>query len=196
MCNEIVLNAQNNIADSLVKYYYLSTNYIDNPTYKEKFFDYFPNDFNTFINVYGYKEIINDKKEHDVLFSPLYDFSFSHIDFFYSLDKLIDTLKFCKKIISVSLNGFWESDGVSIFQKFFQTKLFNNIDINLYILNTLSAKECLSVYYFLFDGPHPDNYKEKYERLYHQILLKDKKQAQLLKRSYKKLLKENHCHGH
>jgi hypothetical protein len=153
----MLLNAQNHKVDSLIKYYNLSTNYPDSSTYKESFYNAFPNDFNTFIDVYGYKEFINDKGEWDDSLSLLYDVSTEHINLFFSLYDLIDKSKFYKKLINISLNGYWEADGVNVFQGYLNKFFMTNIEGFLTELETYDDYDIKSFWHFFFAALYYDH---------------------------------------
>lgn len=147
-----------NKAVLLEKYYNKSFQNVDSIKYRILFFNEFPSNYNDFKEIYGYLGSINSQ-------GILLDSSYEHIFLFFNLEKLIEKEKFILKTILISLNGEWQSDGVS----YFQLGLQETIEKNLYLYCKLTTKfkdnEIKSFWFFLFDGPHPKGIPEEFKEI-------------------------------
>ncbi len=160
-------------------------------TSQEKFFEYFPNNFCELKSIFGYDE--TDTTE--ISFGPLYEDSQRYIDAFFN--KLnIDQTKIVKRVIKICYDGYWQADGISIFQDYLHLGMKNNIVTYITELGLKDKNEILSFWHFYYDGPHPENYQEDYQRVYIKVQAIDPRVADLMKQSYKKLLSEYDGHGH
>ena len=74
--------------------------------------------------------------------------------------------------------------------------IYQNIPLSAKVLAKKEDREVAGLFYFLYDGPHPDNYKKGYEHLYKELRQVNPRVASLLKLAYEKLLSEEHCPGH
>jgi hypothetical protein len=184
--------AQSQIAlDSLlVEYYNLATTSKDSNLYKNKFFEIFPDNFQLFNSIYGYKDIYSDS----AYLAPLYDVSIEHIELFFTLSNTINKSNFIKKVINISLDGYWNADAVNYFQDemqdFFlpnteqflkllksytadevEESFLNNVDQFLKVLESYTDIEIKSFWHFFFDGIIFDNdYNIRmYGRVYRRI---------------------------
>ncbi|MDR0971420.1 MAG: hypothetical protein LBM25_03435 [Bacteroidales bacterium] len=178
----------------MCKYYDLSIKFPNDKSYKEKFFDNFPNDFKTFNSIYGYNEYFY--RGRNIIYSgPLSGaYNYEHIhDLFCNLVDVVNKDKFYMKIVNLTIDNYWEAD--SELQFCIQEKIINDIDYVLKAVNTLSEKDAYGFWFFIFDRPHPSNLKELYDALYKIAIIKDSKQALLMEKAYKWLIEEDD-HGH
>ncbi|MDR1346720.1 MAG: hypothetical protein LBK03_08495 [Bacteroidales bacterium] len=137
----------------LVKYYNLATTSKDSNFYKEKFFEVFPDNFQLFDSIYGFTKISIDS----TYFSPLYFVSHEHILLFFDVLNLMDKNAFVKKVINISLNGYWNADAVGIFQDEMQKFILNNIEQFLRVLEHYTDIEIKNFWHFFFDSNIFDN---------------------------------------
>lgn len=82
----LTINKRIAILDSLYCGYQIAANPSRQSRILKSFFLFFPDNFSSFIDLYGYKEIYSDS----VIYSPLYDASFEHIELLFASNKVID----------------------------------------------------------------------------------------------------------
>ena len=143
------------------------------------FFKMFPDTFDKFKNIYGY----DDKDNNNVVYGLLYN------DYHIMEYKLnyIKLEKYIKKIINISINGFWESDNVSILQDRINKLFSQNSNLFVEILKTKDDSEVESFWKFFFDGPHPENQKELYNKVLSKLKEVDEAMIPTVKRAYAKV---------
>ena len=128
--------------------------------YQLSFFQSFPSDFNTFYKIYGYHE---NTKYHKV------NFNHSLFTLLPQLKEITPKREYYVKMINVGINGTWEADEVGILQHHLQEIVPESINLSVDILSSKGEDKIKSFWYFLYDGPHPDNYKESYESLHAKV---------------------------
>lgn len=74
----------------------------------------FPNNFVEFIDMFGYIDI-PEKNENKL--GALYFESVSYICRYYQIANIVNKQTFCRKIINICINGFWQADAVGLFQE-------------------------------------------------------------------------------
>lgn len=159
--------SQHRLDSLLVEYYNLSISSKNSNLYKESFFRIFPDNFQLFDSIYGYK-IIN---EDSMYFSPLYSVSCEHIDRFYSTIDVVNKTHFYKKIINISQNGYWASDAVNCFQNNLRELLLNNTGDFIKELEFYSDIEIKNFWHFFFVNNIPNHpyiielYKEVHKKI-------------------------------
>lgn len=121
-----------------------------NKQYEVEFFEAFPDDFEIFVDLYGYKEVDNKLQ-----LSILYDDSFHHIFQLFNNLKNVSDVDYLNKLIKLSYKGYWQSDGVAILQDGLNKKVESNIHLVAELLSKHKNDEVKSFWYFYFDGPHP-----------------------------------------
>ncbi|HKK83682.1 MAG TPA: hypothetical protein VJ958_05580 [Atribacterota bacterium] len=139
--------------ESLKKYYAMSIDLKgeSSNTAKKMFFNEFPDSFSELKEIYGY-----DEEKDTLILGYLYDSSFQHIyKLFRELDTVIEKKDYYKKLIFISKDGYWQSDGVAIFQRVLQDKIKENLKLTCSLLSPMSDSEIISFWYFYFDGPSP-----------------------------------------
>jgi hypothetical protein len=116
--------------------------------YKEKFFNEFPTTFKGLNELYG--------DDYDIHHKPaiLIDQAEKHINLFNELNTINDTLYY-HKIISIAIDGRWDSDAVNFFQHGLKIKVLNNPALVVNILKNMPNDKIRSFWYFYFDGAHP-----------------------------------------
>lgn len=124
----------------------------DSSTYwKKLFFDEFPDSFSELKQIYGYEDT------DSLVLGYLYYDSYKHIgQLLKTLDNIIDEDIYFTKLIKVSINGYWQSDGISIFQHILEEKVTEKLELSCSVLSNFSEEEIVSFWYFFFDGPCPD----------------------------------------
>ena len=142
----------------------------------------FPNSMTQFTEIYGYDDA-NGKK-------PLYDDAFAHIKYLFNevTNETIDTLFI--KAIGIAINARWDADAVNYFQDEFIAAIKKYPKQFLFVISSKTVEESSSVWYFLFDGPHPSNTKEDYKDMYNLIKPLNNMQADLLEQQFEILLKD------
>lgn len=142
----------------------------------------FPSNFQEFYRIYGYDDI---KGEGD-----LYSKYEEDINAFFLCSQVSNYVKL-RKAINVGINGKWDADAVGLFQHKLIDLIKSNPQESLKILNNISRKEASSFWFFLFEGPHPED-KENKENVnaLMELFNKDSTQTLLLKQEYEKFLKQ------
>lgn len=159
----------------------------DSKKYQLNFYDYFPNDWKTFMIFFGSDTAYSKFLEND------YKMYFDKIRLFFNRLNHISNKKIIEKAINIGVNGKWEADGVNIFQHGLKPFVKDNLDLCFRNLNKRKAEEVKSFFYFFFDGPHPpENTPEEFEKMkdeYSQVY-------KLMKEGHQKVLDETDEHGH
>ena len=139
-------------AEKLMTFYNKSfLNNVDSANcYKKKFFSEFPSSFSMLVSLYGFCESSDTFK-----LNLLYDVSRDHIDLFGSLDTtiLIKKTVYLSKLFSISINGFWQSDGINYFQNLLHSKVEHNIKLSIKIIESFTLNDQKEFWHFFFDGP-------------------------------------------
>jgi len=155
---------------------------------ESNFFCAFPNSFQEMEQLFGF-----DMKTG--IAAPLYQYpeGMNTILFFSNL-KSIDPDVYYQKYVNINLGGYWQADNIGgsfgLARKFYeQPEEFCEQ------LAKRTDEELLSVFHFMFDGPHPDQMKEQYAELQNQLASKNKRLGELLLAAYTKLLTEHDGHG-
>jgi hypothetical protein len=172
-------------ADAILKYYKASIKTKGKERLKNEklFFEVFPNSFVNMQEIFGFD---NEKGE-----APLYNYKTGGkiINYFANLSSIKQD-DYYRKYINICIDGVWEADNIA-----YGFGLYNRLYIFpedvLKVLNQRTDDEIRSVLRFLFDGPHPENMKKSYEKLYSKIKPIDTKISELLKQEYNKLLAES-----
>lgn len=113
---------------------------------EKEFMESFPKDFSTLNATFGWNEELNKAE-------PLYENSYSYIEYWFSLLQKPQYMQYEKSIIAISKNGKWDADAVNYFQKNALEYIKRNNKYTL--LNSLSEADLRSVLSFLLDSPHP-----------------------------------------
>ena len=168
----------------------LNTEGIDKDTHLRRFFESFPDDFETFHKIYGPHEITypQDLRSSGYMLHTILP----------ELYAVIPIEDYLQKMIRVGIGGRWEPDDISAFAHHLRNHVCENVDLSVEVLKAYSAKEVESFWYFMFDGPHPEHpYKrEQYEFLYQHKTLSSTHIAAPLWKAYEHLLSETDGHGH
>lgn len=145
------------------------------------FIDKFPSTYNEFNDLYGY----SDKGEGE-----LYNQYEEDLNYFFTCSG-VSTLHKIKKSISVCIGGEWDADAVGMLQHETLRLIKENYKPALSVLDSLSEEEASSVWYFLFDGPHP-NSKDNFETVEYlsNKFGADGKQTKILQEQFNKLKSE------
>src|SRR5690554_1292237 len=173
---------------------------------EELFFSALPNNFSEFESFYGTRYQLKDGRK--LFLSCSYHYNTLVPNLFYVDKKLIT-----KKLIQISLNGYYAEDKqissmdfdsisslsnlfdtTAEFQRSIQLYFASNVAITCQVLKDLSNAEILSLWKFYFYGPHPKNYQKDFEELQRRYKEYDNRIAELMKSSYEKLLLENDNH--
>lgn len=163
-CQDDTLNNSKKFdVDKLTNYYNNSYQQDEDISrlYQQKYFYLFPSSFSELVQIFGYKE---DAKK--LTCGTLYYDSKEYIDLFFHISNIIPQNAFCSKAINISLNGFWQSDGVSYFQNHLIHKVDTHLKCFINELQKLSDKKIYSFWKFYFDGPSPvDDIPIKLQRI-------------------------------
>jgi len=142
------------------------------------YFDLFPNSFESFEKVFGFK---NGKA------APLYD-GFEYVQALFKLNDIPEKQQI-QKWINISIGGHWEADAVNYFQHNLQPRILQNVDLTYELLSKRTSKEIESFFYFFFNQIHP-----QYESVptdLKKLQNKDKEFYKLLLSGHKRAIKES-----
>jgi len=160
-------------------------------------------DFDRILSMYEKWEEYEAKEEVKSMTPYTMDLKLDHVHNRYHMYNILDKVQevipeeiFYEKILTLGINGFWDADDVGMMQMCMLHIVFNKTLLVTKILNKKTDDEIASFWFFLFDGPHPDNYQGNYEDLYEFLLIDNPRLAQLLKKAYTQLLSDRHCEGH
>lgn len=150
------------------------------------FFNEFPESFHELVALYGF--------ENDEL-AILYDESYKHIHELYNNIASVNDTAYLAKSIAIALNGKWDADGISSFQHGLTQRIIQNRELTVFLLKQMRIKQVKSFWYFIFDGPHPDNTFEYHPEL-KEFELIDKKTYSVMMEAYEQALADSEPHGH
>lgn len=141
-------------------------------------------------------------KEMDLLFGvdyytgkgPLYDNGMPIIEYFNQISTVPKDIYY-EKFISMCVDGVWQADNMDGGFGFKQ-KLLNDTKECCKQLSKRTDEEIKSVFYYLFDEPHPNNqYSRKvYLKVKQAIAKEDERLLSLLQKTYNELISEDHSH--
>ena len=174
----------------LVKYFEQAKEFPNDTVFQRKFFDTFPDNFALFNSIYGY-----DKNAG--ILNVLYDVSHEHITFFCRLYEIIPKTDFFKRIIDVSLGGYWDADAINSLQMCIQNLFLENTKEAVEVLSTYNDADIKSFWHFFFDSrifDHPLNVA-RYNQMRARVKAIDLRVFELMKEQwnydYAKYLKIN-----
>ncbi len=155
------------------------TELYDNKNCKE-FFNAFPNTFQDFNQLFGYDDKTGERR--------LYSKYEEHLAYFFNCSEVSDREKL-NKAIRIGIDGKWEADASSMLQDETFKLIKDQPNEAKEILDSLPDKKAASFWYFLCDGPHPNDKEivKKVDSL-SSLLGKNSKQSKLLSEQYKKLV--------
>lgn len=154
---------------------------------KTNFFNNFPSNFTEFRKTYGYGDDLSGPHGG---FAPLYCTSYAHIDLFCSLCEFIPKEQYYKKIIDISIDGYYQVDAVFYFKDrcFFENTC--DIEYFLSILEKYDDKKISSFWHFYFDNIMVlDSFKEFYQKT-SDIIKSHNRLFRIMKKEYRKALLE------
>lgn len=166
-----------------------ATNREDSIWYEQKFFNEFPDDFETLNGIYGHCDYPCDT------LAILYRVQDKHFELLFSITSINDTV-YAKKLISICKdgNGFVDMG----FQDHTAKLLIEKMPLYTYLLNEAGKDVSEGFWYYIHDGPHPEN--NFIYGPYHKDLLKlqqvDTIQYNIMMEQYERALANSEPHGH
>lgn len=157
----------------IIQYYSLckSDTSTENKLY---FFRTFPDNFADFRSIYGYSGTVGTET---FVLAPLYEEALEHICFFCNLCGSIAPAQYYKKMINITVNGYWQADAVNYFRSclmahllsapdtfFLKPESYHSSEIFLSILETYPQNIQLSFWTFFFDAMYID-FKDIYDKI-------------------------------
>jgi hypothetical protein len=128
---------------------YLESINNDTIKYKIKFFEIFPETFQLYTEIYGYKNVKTCEEEADNLYNESHD----HLKLFCELRSIINKDDYYKKIIKLCINGYWDADAINDLQHCLYKCINEDLPLTIKTLKSFTDKEIESFWYFVFDGP-------------------------------------------
>ncbi len=103
----------------------------------------------------------------------------------------IDVNLLCEKLISIaaSPDSHWEADQIGDIHNELQFRIAMYSETIFALLNKLDRKSTEQFWNFVFDGPHPSNYKGLYTTAVQSAIQKDYPYLDIIKQSYAHHLK-------
>jgi len=146
---------------SFLNHYYSQFNSTQDSISEVLFFRHFPNDFQSFINLYGFNTTQGAR--------PLYFEGENHIRNYFDIKNYIDDKAYYSKMISIALRGHWQADNVNTLQNILWKGFNQNRDIILNDLLKKNREAQKSFWIFFFDGPHPENRKKLFNQVINEL---------------------------
>lgn len=143
---------------------------------EKSFFDAFPDSFSLFDLLYNVE-------------GPLYENGYDHLMALYKM-KTISKEKILERYINLSKGGIWSGDNTGDLQWQAFEVIANNARSTALILKNYSKEEIGSVFYFLLDGPHPND-KDKvanYRRIRDAFVKIDNTYGRTIDQEYEKVI--------
>ena len=162
----------------------VSSNKTERPKYELLFFKAYPSSFKELKSLYGYDD------ENGAM--PLYH-EYKHPQLFATL-KSIPKETYYNKLLDTSVNGRWEADNIQDFAVLSYLK--TDTEDFCEVMSKRSDKEIVSIFRYIFDGPHPDNYQDDVEELNSKIEPINNNMALLMRQAFNELLEDHDGHGH
>lgn len=144
------------------------------------FFKMFPDNFKEFKTIYGYEE---NQDATVTVYGGLYDNYEQIIDY---KPIFINTQVYIERLIDISVKGVWQSDNVAHIQNKVNKLFFQKNDLFVEILKKKDISEIESFWKFFFDGPHPENQQELYNRVLSNLAEYNEVMIPVVMRAYKK----------
>lgn len=144
------------------------------------FFKCFPSTFSLFKAIYDYG-------------GPLYEESYSHIEFLFSYAS-IDSIHMIDKLIGISIGGWWDADAINYLSTNIRDFVNSHTSATVNVLQNKSEFESFSFWLFIFDSPHPSNLREDFNMIYTKVLAQNVFQANLLRKAYVYLIESEKQH--
>jgi hypothetical protein len=179
-------------ADKLVKCFELinTTDSIKIRDYDLDFFEAFPNSFTGMQELFGYDDV---KKA-----APLYAHPKTNgiIQYFSNLTTIPKEIYY-EKYINICIDGVWEADNIRAAFGI-EKRLLNDTEAACSILDKRTDSEIISLFSFIFDGPHPknDTNEQKYINLHSALKNQNERLSRLFAESYKQIMAKDDGHGH
>ena len=117
------------------------------------FWELFPGDFNQFVQFYGYSR-------HELGLISLYNSYNEHLSYLFS-NKLTIDKKRIRKLISISIDGYWEADATGLFQDKIRNLLMYYPELFIEILLEYSDNSIRNFWEYILYEPYP--YAEGFE---------------------------------
>ncbi|MBK9162974.1 MAG: hypothetical protein IPM21_03545 [Acidobacteria bacterium] len=150
------------------------------------FFDTFPSSFSEFERLYGFNDATSE--------SPLYSKYERHVQYFLSCPD-ISIRERLEKAIGVGVGGKWDADATAKIQEASYELIKENPAESEEILDRLPETQASSFWFFVLDGPHPqDNATLEKVNVLVNALGKESKQSQLLTVQHQELLRNARSH--
>lgn len=143
------------------------------------FFNMFPDNFKAFKALYGYNE-----NQTETIYGGLYDDYGQIIDY---EPRYVEKQDYIEKLISLSIRGTWQSDNVAHLQNKVNELFFKNPIRFIEILKQKRKLEIESFWVFFFDGPHPENQQEMYNKVISSLAESDSTMVPMAQGAYMKV---------
>lgn len=119
---------------------------------KVQFFEVFPDSFELFEQIYGYRPPI-DTLNTLYYENTLYFESYNHLKLFCELRNVINKEDYYKKIIKLGIGGYWDADAINYLQHCIYKCINENLPLTIKTLKSFTDDEIESFWYFIYDGP-------------------------------------------
>ena len=156
----------------------------DQKEWEKQLFCLFPENFDEMVIVFG---SVGEEQ------GPLHNQGYEIVKFFGSINSIPKDIYY-QKFINININGQWQGDNIR--NGFGLTGHFESDIKNVVTaLNKKTDAEIESVFRFIYDSPHPENYQSFYESV-RKILVaaEDERLINLNAAAFFKLIGEEHDH--
>lgn len=182
-CSNFKFKDANQRADTLKKYAM-----VDDPVAVERFFCAFPNSFKEMEDLFGYSE--------QTKAAPLYRRvdGAPILEYFKNLTT-ISKADYYNRYINICVGGVWEADHIRVAFDI-DEKLINDTHAVCTELSKRTDEDIASVFRFIFDGPHPQNFgnEYRYKALLPRLNSYSARLGKLLTQAYKQVMRTTHGH--
>lgn len=141
-------------ADSLVRLHAAITGPDSTSVRCETLVQTLPQSFSTFRQIYGYPDG-GYGQLGDGPSGPLYFRADAHLTVFFDHKECAATEPFADRMLDISVDGFWQADGVSRFRGMVWQECNTKSDLYCRLLKERSREDQIGFWYFFGSGPHP-----------------------------------------
>jgi hypothetical protein len=155
----------------------------DQVEWEKRFFCLFPDNFDGMVTIFG------AQGENP---GPLYNGGYEIVRFFADLNSIPKDI-FYDKFINININGNYQADNIR--NGFGITGRFEDDTRNVCVaLAKKSDEEIESVFRFIYDSPHPENYRSFFDAVEKIMVKQDPRLTYLNQVAFIKLVEEEHDH--
>lgn len=138
------------------------------------FFKMLPDNFKNFNQLYGFSEEKGGM--------PLY--GEPHTIEYDDIRKSVLDSTYYLKLINIGIDGKWDADNISMLQDVIHNNFVRKPVLFSQLLKNKNKLEIASFWIFFFDGPHPENKQELFNKVLNNLKAIDEAMIPIVKRAY------------